>query len=62
MGLTKKKKKKEEEFWDKVYYITHRLDLKENLTSATTQNQRFESTDAISIIWQNYLSFSYILT
>ena len=60
MGLTKKKKK--EEFWDKVYYITHRLDLKENLTSATTQNQRFESTDAISIIWQNYFSFSYILT
>ena len=62
MGLTKKKKKKEEDFWDKDYYITHRLDLKENLTSATTQNQRFESTDAISIIWQNYLSFSYILT
>ena len=33
---------KTKEFWDKVYYITHRSDLKDNLTSATIQNQRFD--------------------
>ena len=33
---------KTKEFWDKVYYITHHSDLKDNLTSATIQNQRFD--------------------
>ena len=36
------RKCKTKEFWDKVYYITHHSDLKDNLTSATIQNQRFD--------------------
>ena len=40
--LVERKCIKTKEFWDKVYYITHHSDLKDNLTSATIQNQRFD--------------------
>ena len=51
---------KTKEFWDKVYYITHHSDLKDNLTNATIQNQRFDWL-SISPTISTFVNFTVIM-